>query len=180
MVQSSSKPPSQVLSSGRDVHSPTHISTSSSQPFSVYAGLPSYLQNVISQQRPSFFINEELRQDLIQRNTLTLATVDPALFPGKKEIPRTDQGFFWVIKFYLDLPQSADQYHELVPLEEHTLNQAIKSQTFGWVTSTYKATHNKTGLRYCLKRIHGKIIAFPLNYSIVWKELHWLLRLPRS
>ena len=94
MVQSSSKPPSQVLSSGRDVHSPTHISTSSSQPFSVYAGLPSYLQNVISQQRPSFFINEELRQDLIQRNTLTLATVDPALFPGKKEIPRTDQGFF--------------------------------------------------------------------------------------
>ncbi len=56
----------------------------------------------------------------------------------------------------VDLPQSVDHYHELMPLEEHTLNQAIKSHTYGLVTSTYKATHNKTGLRFCLKRIHGE------------------------
>ena len=54
------------------------------------------------------------------------------------------------------MPQSVDHYHELMPLEEHTLNQAIKSHTYGLVTSTYKATHNKTGLRFCLKRIHGE------------------------
>lgn len=55
----------------------------------------------------------------------------------------------------VDLPQEVDHYHELVPLEMLTLNRAVKSQTYGWITSTYKATHSTTGLRYCLKRIHG-------------------------
>lgn len=60
----------------------------------------------------------------------------------------------WVL-FISDLPQEVDHYNELVPLEVHTLNRAVKSQTYGWITSTYKATHISTGLRYCLKRIHG-------------------------
>lgn len=85
-VEETSKASAQSMSGSRDMqHSPTHgsgHSSSSQQPFSVYAGPPSYLQNLISHQRPSFFVNEELRLDLIQRNSLTLATVDPALFPG--------------------------------------------------------------------------------------------------
>jgi len=113
---------------------PPHVQTSH-QHLAVYAGPPSYLQNSINQQRTSFFMNEELRQDLIQRNSLAQACVDPALFP--------------------ELPQEVDHYHELVPLEANTLNHAVKSHTYGLVTSTFKATHTKTGLKYCLKRIHG-------------------------
>jgi len=113
---------------------PPHVPTSH-QHLAVYAGPPSYLQNSINQQRASFFMNEELRQDLIQRNSLAQACVDPSLFP--------------------ELPQEVDHYHELVPLEAHTLNHAIKSHSYGLVTSTFKATHTKTGLKYCLKRIHG-------------------------
>ena len=63
---------------------PPHVPTSH-QHLAVYAGPPSYLQNSINQQRASFFMNEELRLDLIQRNSLAQACVDPALFPGNCE-----------------------------------------------------------------------------------------------
>lgn len=53
------------------------------------------------------------------------------------------------------LPQEVDHYNELVPLEPYCLGRAVKSSSYGLITSTYKATHTKTGLRYCLKRIHG-------------------------
>ena len=74
--------PSASLSRGES-HSPPQAHPPSLPPFSVYAGPPSYLQNLVSQQRTSFFINDELRHDLIQRNALALASVDPSLFPGK-------------------------------------------------------------------------------------------------
>ena len=56
--------------------------TSSSQQHS-YPGPPSFLQSSISgQQRASFFMSEDVRSDIIQRNSLAIASVDPASFPG--------------------------------------------------------------------------------------------------
>lgn len=82
---------------------------------------------------PHFFMGDELRQHLLEKHALTLAHVDHEQFP--------------------DLPQEVDMYHELVPMEpQHNVN---KSSIFGYATSVYKATNIKTGLRYCLYRIHG-------------------------
>lgn len=54
-----------------------------------------------------------------------------------------------------DIPSEVDNYHNLVPLEPPPSNPMEKSNTFGYTTSVYKATHMKTGLIYCLRRIHG-------------------------
>lgn len=53
-----------------------------------------------------------------------------------------------------DLPHEVDNYHELVPLEPLPTH---KAQLLGYPTSTYKATNIKTGVRYCLRRVHGAI-----------------------
>lgn len=65
-----------------------------------------------------------------------------------------------IFSFQIDLPSDVDHYHELVPLETHTLNNAVKSNTYGLITSTYKASNSRTGMRYCLKRIHGNCIVY--------------------
>lgn len=54
---------------------------------------------------------------------------------------------------YLDLPVEVDNYHELLPLE--ALPSVPKHQSIPFLTSTYKATHTKTGQKFCLRRIHG-------------------------
>jgi len=55
-----------------------------------------------------------------------------------------------------DLPTEIDNYHELCPLKPVPTNPMHKSQLLGYPTSTYKATNTKTGVRYCLRRVHGE------------------------
>lgn len=70
--------------SGKQILSSTSSNNTSQHSFYVYAGPPSFLQNPTSGlQRTSFFMNEDLRNDLIQRNSVALSTVDVTLFPGK-------------------------------------------------------------------------------------------------
>lgn len=57
---------------------------------------------------------------------------------------------------FLDLPAEVDNYHKLCPLEPPMGDNPMKSSTFGYVTSVYKAANIKTGIYYCLRRIHGK------------------------
>jgi len=85
------------------------------------------------QAAPSFFVSENLRLDILQKNALTLAQPDIVRFP--------------------DLPNEVDNYHELCPLEPI---HKPASTVLGYQTSTYKATSIKTGTRYCLRRIHGE------------------------
>lgn len=85
---------------------------------------------------PSFFVNENLRLDILQKNALTLAQPDVVRFP--------------------DLPNEVDSYHELCPLEPI---HKPASTALGYQTSTYKATSIKTGTRYCLRRVHGELEA---------------------
>lgn len=48
-----------------------------------------------------------------------------------------------------NLPLEVDNYHSL-SLIEVASNLPVPS------TTTYKATHSATGLKYCLRRLHGK------------------------
>lgn len=60
----------------------------------------------------SFFIAEELRNDILNRNVLTLLQPDPVQYP--------------------DLPQEVDSYHELFPLEpiSNQVSESIASSLF--------------------------------------------------
>lgn len=113
----------------------------------VYPGTPSYLQHPVkptkgncngteaaspTPQHPSFFINETLRMEILQKNALTLAVPDPVQFP--------------------DIPNEVENYHDLVPLE--ILHKPVSS-VLGYQTSTYKATNIKNGIKYCIRRVHG-------------------------
>ncbi|XP_058790833.1 PAN2-PAN3 deadenylation complex subunit PAN3 [Phymastichus coffea] len=111
----------------------------------VYPGTPSYLQHPVKPtkgncngtetssptQHPSFFINETLRMEILQKNALALAVPDPAQYP--------------------DLPNEVENYHDLVPLE---ILQKHVSSVLGYQTSTYKATNIKNGIKYCIRRVH--------------------------
>jgi len=67
----------------RRIQSPNQlVSTSQNQVYSVYSGPSSFLQSCSGQQRSSFFMNEDIRADLLQRNSVALSLSDPALFPG--------------------------------------------------------------------------------------------------
>ncbi|XP_031782945.1 PAN2-PAN3 deadenylation complex subunit pan3 [Nasonia vitripennis] len=115
----------------------------------VYPGTPSFLQpfkaatanksasnNTESHMPPasqalSFFVNESLRVEILQKNALTLAQADPVQYP--------------------DLPPEVENYQDLVPLE--VIHKPVSS-VLGYQTSTYKATNVKNGTKYCLRRIH--------------------------
>ncbi|XP_043360288.1 PAN2-PAN3 deadenylation complex subunit PAN3 isoform X6 [Dermochelys coriacea] len=84
---------------------------------------------------PSFFMADELRQELINRHLITMAQIDQADIP---------------------VPTEVDSYHSLFPLEPlPPPNRIQKTSNFGYITSCYKAVNSKDDLPYCLRRIHG-------------------------
>uniref|UniRef100_A0A8U7NCU4 PAN2-PAN3 deadenylation complex subunit PAN3 n=1 Tax=Corvus moneduloides TaxID=1196302 RepID=A0A8U7NCU4_CORMO len=85
---------------------------------------------------PSFFMADELRQELINRHLITMAQIDQADSPA--------------------VPAEVDSYHSLFPLEPlPPPNRIQKTSNFGYITSCYKAVNSKDDLPYCLRRIHG-------------------------
>ncbi|XP_074391378.1 PAN2-PAN3 deadenylation complex subunit PAN3 isoform X5 [Zonotrichia albicollis] len=85
---------------------------------------------------PSFFMADELRQELINRHLITMAQIDQADIPA--------------------VPAEVDSYHSLFPLEPlPPPNRIQKTSNFGYITSCYKAVNGKDDLPYCLRRIHG-------------------------
>uniref|UniRef100_A0A8D0CKR4 PAN2-PAN3 deadenylation complex subunit PAN3 n=1 Tax=Scleropages formosus TaxID=113540 RepID=A0A8D0CKR4_SCLFO len=85
---------------------------------------------------PSFFMVDELRQELINRHLITMAQIDQSENPG--------------------VPSEVDNYHSLFPLEPlPPPNRIQKTSNFNYITSCYKAINSKDDLPYCLRRIHG-------------------------
>ncbi|KAL2085204.1 hypothetical protein ACEWY4_018524 [Coilia grayii] len=85
---------------------------------------------------PSFFMVDELRQELINRHLITMAQIDHSENP--------------------DVPSEVDSYHSLFPLEPlPPPNRLQKTSNFSYITSCYKAVNSKDDLPYCLRRIHG-------------------------
>lgn len=52
---------------------------------------------------------------------------------------------------FSDIPNAIDNYHSLYLLETLAIHQKLPLPS-----STYKATHVSTGIKYCLRRLHGK------------------------
>ncbi|XP_054717991.1 LOW QUALITY PROTEIN: PAN2-PAN3 deadenylation complex subunit pan3-like [Uloborus diversus] len=133
---------------------PPEISPLIMPDINVYPGNPSHIEHMRPKANaPSFFLPDELRMDIIHRQHLTLAEANPEQHP--------------------DLPNEVDNYHKLCPLEPPIGDTPAKSSTFGYVTTVYKAANIKTGVYYCLRRIHGFRVSNTKCISIIetWKKL---------
>ncbi|KAG5900472.1 hypothetical protein JTB14_010884 [Gonioctena quinquepunctata] len=122
-------------------HAESPLNTSLPPDYNVYTG----------KKETSFFVSEDIRNDILNRNVLTLMQPDPQQYP--------------------DLPQEVDSYHELLPLEP--ISNTLHKAHMGYQASMYKATNIKTGAHYCLRRIHGFRLSNTkcMAYVELWKKL---------
>uniref|UniRef100_A0A0A9X0K3 PAN2-PAN3 deadenylation complex subunit PAN3 n=3 Tax=Lygus hesperus TaxID=30085 RepID=A0A0A9X0K3_LYGHE len=138
--------------SGSVGHGKTSLSQMNSSPASTNSSSLSSTTAGVSASDSSYFISNQLRAEIQHKNNLTL------LQPDSSDL-------------YPDLPVEVDNYHELVPLEP--LPTTLKPHLIPYSTSTYKATHVKTGVRYCLRRVHGYRLPNSKCMVLVdmWKKL---------
>ncbi|EEB18867.1 conserved hypothetical protein [Pediculus humanus corporis] len=120
--------------------------------FQGYAGNHSHLnqeETSLISSSPSFYVSDSIRSEILEKSALIMLQPDPTLYP--------------------ELPESVDNYHELVPLEPLPIGGPLQIGH----SSTYKATHIKTGIRYCLRRIHGFRLSSSKCMVLVdmWKRL---------
>uniref|UniRef100_A0A8C8CE38 PAN2-PAN3 deadenylation complex subunit PAN3 n=1 Tax=Oncorhynchus tshawytscha TaxID=74940 RepID=A0A8C8CE38_ONCTS len=93
---------------------------------------------------PSFFMADELRQELINRHLITMAQLDQSENTG--------------------VPSEVDSYHSLFPLEPvPPPNRLQKTSNFSYITSCYKAVNSKDDLPYCLRRIHALVFSYDFH-----------------
>ncbi|KAJ8785630.1 hypothetical protein J1605_007227 [Eschrichtius robustus] len=116
---------------------------------------------------PSFFMADELRQELINRHLITMAQIDQADMPAQAPDAQAQQLRLTgpaaprhvgssQTRARTPVPTEVDSYHSLFPLEPlPPPNRIQKSSNFGYITSCYKAVNSKDDLPYCLRRIHG-------------------------
>ncbi|XP_037286439.2 poly(A) specific ribonuclease subunit PAN3 isoform X2 [Rhipicephalus microplus] len=122
--------------------------------YQMYPGNPTHIEFMKPKANaPSFFLPDELRMDILHRQSLSLAQRNPEV--------------------NTDLPAEVDNYHNICPLEQSSSNGPPKSSTFGYVTSVYKATNIKNGCCYCLRRVHGFRLSNTKCMAVVdlWKKL---------
>ncbi|KAG8226483.1 hypothetical protein J437_LFUL007365 [Ladona fulva] len=142
-----------------------------------------------------FLVAEELRADTLRRHALTLAQPDPERFPDLPaevdnyhdlcplEALNTGNTMMGLaagqppghIGHAPGLHHRHPIHHSLHthPRLSHHHHHHKTSSSLGYPTSTYKATHSKTGIRYCLKRIHGFRLSSAKCMLLVdmWKRL---------
>lgn len=123
----------------------------------MYAGhvYPGPASNVIAMQpktqlESAFFMPDEMRSDILARNEISNLIMDAAEAAQHS------------------LPLEVDNYHALYPLEPPAQPMHTKLTL---PASTYRATHNSTGLKYCLRRLHGEIGIYILYITLYLIEL---------
>ncbi|EAA11807.3 AGAP005680-PA [Anopheles gambiae str. PEST] len=113
----------------------------------VYPGPASHVINMQSKAQVSaaFFMQDELRNDILARNELI------------NSIESDGQ----------DIPLEVENYHSLCLLESVQLHTKLAP------SSTYRATHAVTGVKYCLRRLHGFRLQSTKCVQVVdkWKKL---------
>jgi len=122
--------------------------------FSMYAGTPTHVANMkVRNNVPSFLAENELKLEILKRQHISQAQIDP------------ESG--------CQLPANVDNFTQLCPLEPPPPSPMHKSQTFGYVTSVYKATNTKNGQCVVLRRIHGFRLVNTKCMVLVdqWKKL---------
>lgn len=98
----------------------------------------------------AIFIPEEMRNSILERNEIA-NMIDPNPNP--------------------EMPSEIDSYHSLYALEPQPIHQKLPLPS-----STYKATHNTTGVKYCLRRLHGSYSINVLIPRQIWIECFFLNR----
>ncbi|BFF97990.1 PAN2-PAN3 deadenylation complex subunit PAN3 [Drosophila madeirensis] len=118
---------------------------------------PGPASNVITMQpktqlESAFFIPDEMRSDILARNEISNLIMDAAEAAQHA------------------LPHEVDNYHALYPLEPPAQPLHAKLTL---PASTYRATHNTTGYKYCLRRLHGFRLQSTKCMTLVemWKKL---------
>lgn len=113
------------------------------QPSLMYTGhvYPGPASNVITMQpktqlESAFFLPDEMRAEVLQRNVISNLMLDASEAAQHA------------------LPMEVDNYHALYPLEALPVQPLHAKLTLP--SSTYKATHSTTGIKYCLRRLHGE------------------------
>ncbi|EPS41328.1 hypothetical protein H072_4858 [Dactylellina haptotyla CBS 200.50] len=127
-----------------------------SQPlqYHLYAPLGPHKQNLLSYQRTvhDLFLKDSIREDLQKKAEATLQILPNSTLPN------------------------VDSYHSLVPLDLHVAKPQGKNaqpqpqSTFGHTSWVYKATSNKDGLAYILRRLEGFRLS---NEKAIRVVEHW-------
>lgn len=99
-----------------------------------------------------------MRNDILSRNEIAnlIETIQNSgnqsilvlLFIASLSNGHLKSKIFYLI---LDIPSEIDNYHALFLLEPLAIHQKLPLPS-----STYKATQISTGIKYCLRRLHGK------------------------
>ncbi|XP_046807117.1 PAN2-PAN3 deadenylation complex subunit PAN3 isoform X2 [Lucilia cuprina] len=130
------------------------------QPSLMYTGhvYPGPASNVITMQpktqlESAFFLPDEMRAEILSRNVISNLMLDASEAAQHA------------------LPMEIDNYHTLYPLEALPVQPLHAKLTLP--SSTYKATHSTTGIKYCLRRLHGFRLQSTKCMSVVemWKKL---------
>ncbi|XP_059488962.1 PAN2-PAN3 deadenylation complex subunit PAN3 isoform X3 [Neocloeon triangulifer] len=119
------------LTKAPSASSPNRATQPTQQPSMSSTSHTTHLTNSLG----SYYLLEEFRLELLNRNALVLAQPNGPAYP--------------------DLPAEIDNYHELCSLEPVAGANQKTSQVISYQTSTLKATHTKSGARFCLRRVHG-------------------------
>ncbi|XP_017071182.1 PAN2-PAN3 deadenylation complex subunit PAN3 isoform X1 [Drosophila eugracilis] len=100
----------------------------------------------------AFFMPDEMRSEILARNEISNLIMDA------------------VEAAQHALPMEVDNYHALYPLEPPAQPMHAKLTL---PASTYRATHNTTGYKYCLRRLHGFRLQSTKCMTLVdmWKKL---------
>uniref|UniRef100_A0A182Y1C5 PAN2-PAN3 deadenylation complex subunit PAN3 n=1 Tax=Anopheles stephensi TaxID=30069 RepID=A0A182Y1C5_ANOST len=126
----------------------SQINLSYTHPGHVYPGPASHVINMQSKAQVSaaFFMQDELRNDILARNEIV------------NSIENDSQ----------DIPLEVENYHSLCLLESLPLHPKLPLPS-----STYRATHAVTGVKYCLRRLHGFRLQSTKCMQVVdkWKKL---------
>lgn len=126
----------------------SQINLSYTHPGHIYPGPASHVINMQSKVQVSaaFFMQDELRNDILARNEI-VNSID-------SDCP--------------DIPLEVENYHSLCLLESLPLHPKLPLPS-----STYKATHSVTGVKYCLRRLHGFRLQSTKCMQVVdmWKKL---------
>jgi PAB-dependent poly(A)-specific ribonuclease subunit 3 len=111
----------------------------------------------------SFFMAENLRQELLRRNEAQLQFADAAGIHDRSL-------FMFLALESLKIPQEVHNYHSLYPLEPP---QQKPSKTLGFLSSTYRATSSKDGKQYILRRVEGYQLnnESAINAVEAWRRL---------
>lgn len=89
-----------------------------------------------TQLESAFFMPDEMRSEVLSRNVISNLMIDASEAAQHA------------------LPLEVDNYHTLYPLEALPVQPLHAKLTLP--SSTYKATHSTTGIKYCLRRLHGE------------------------